>query len=124
MRITASKPGVTTEFGIAVPVGSTTTVGDEYGKSLVLALVASDTDSVLPGIPNTPFLPVPIPPPDTGGGIPASRRCRRLGPANAGPWLVNSTPCRWGWAESDKTVPSLTLRWIIRFKRHSLLVGE
>lgn len=59
MRITALKPGVTTEYGISVPVSTTVVVGDEYGKSLVLSLRAADTDGVLPPTPNTPFLSFP-----------------------------------------------------------------
>lgn len=48
MRITALKPGVTTEYGVSVPVSTVVTVGDEYGKSLVLSGLCADTDSVLP----------------------------------------------------------------------------
>lgn len=59
MRITALKSGVTTEYGIPVPVSTTAVVGDGYGKSLVLSLMAADTDEVLPPTPNTPFLSFP-----------------------------------------------------------------
>lgn len=65
MRITALKPGVTTEYGISVPVSTTAIVGDEYGKSLVLSLMVADTDGVLPVSVNTPFLPATLPAADT-----------------------------------------------------------
>lgn len=69
MRITALKPGVTTEYGISVPVSTTAIVGDEYGKSLVMALMAADTDDVLPPPDNTPYLPFPLPTPSEVGEV-------------------------------------------------------
>ena len=55
MRVTITKPNVPSEFGITLTVGQTYTVGDDYGKSLVRSLLATDTDGVLSSNPNDPY---------------------------------------------------------------------
>lgn len=70
MRVTVVAPNVYTEFGISAPIGSTITVGDDYGASLVWSLKAIDTDGVLSEPGNHPFDQVPPQSPVSGGGIP------------------------------------------------------
>lgn len=55
MRVTITKPNVPSEFGITFTVGQTYTVGDDYGKSLVRSLLATDADGVLSANPNDPY---------------------------------------------------------------------
>src|SRR4030081_1215109 len=59
MRVTITKPNVYNSYGIAMPVGSIQTVDSTFGASLVYALQATDTDSVLPPAANTPFSTTP-----------------------------------------------------------------
>jgi len=73
MRITPTAPNVYSEFGILLPIGVPATVGDEYGKTLVLSLRAADTDGVLPGVANPPFLQAPISQAPVSGASAASR---------------------------------------------------
>lgn len=61
MRVTILRPNVFDTFGRAMLVGSTYTVADEFGKSLVQALQASDTDSVLTAASNPPYSLLPVP---------------------------------------------------------------
>ncbi len=68
MRVTVVAPNVYTEFGISAPIGSTITVGDDYGASLVWSLKAIDTDGVLSEPGNRPFDQVPPQFPVSGGG--------------------------------------------------------
>jgi len=68
MRVTVVAPNVYTEFGISAPIGSTITVGDDYGASLVRSLKAIDTDGVLSEPGNRPFDQVPPQSPVSGGG--------------------------------------------------------
>lgn len=67
MRVTVVAPNVYTEFGISAPIGSTITVGDDYGASLVWSLKAIDTDGVLSEPGNRPFDQVPPQSPVSGG---------------------------------------------------------
>ena len=56
MRVTITKsPGVFNSYGILMAVGSIQTVGDDFGKSLVFSLQATDTDGVLSVAPNPPY---------------------------------------------------------------------
>ncbi len=64
MRVTILKPGVFTEFGISAPVGTTIEVGNDYGKSLVASMQASETDGALSAQQNAPFDQSPV----SGGG--------------------------------------------------------
>ncbi len=47
MRVTITKAGRSDTYGIALAVGTTYTVSDEYGKDLISQGYATDTDSVL-----------------------------------------------------------------------------
>lgn len=69
MRVTVVAPNVYTEFGISAPIGSTITVGDDYGASLVWSLKAIDTDGVLSEPGNRPFDQVPPQSPVSGVAI-------------------------------------------------------
>lgn len=56
MRVTITKAtGVYSQYGILMPQGTINTVGDDFGKSLVFANQASDTDGVLAVTPNRPY---------------------------------------------------------------------
>jgi len=52
IRVTITKPNVFNEYGIAMTVGTTYTVSDAFGLSLITQQKASDTDSSLvnPGV--------------------------------------------------------------------------
>lgn len=55
MRVTILRPGLTNANGISMPVGSVQVVSDDFGRSLVQSLGASDTDSFLSIPPNDPY---------------------------------------------------------------------
>ncbi len=55
IRVTITKPGVTDAYGIAMVVGTTYTVGDDFGLSLISQGRASDTDDFLGERVNAPF---------------------------------------------------------------------
>lgn len=57
IRVTISKPNVYNEYGILMVNGTTYTVEDNFGKSLITQLKATDTDSVLTQQANTPYAP-------------------------------------------------------------------
>lgn len=59
IRVTITKPGVTDGYGIAMAVGTTYTVEENFGLSLIQQGRASDTDNVLGVIANEPFLSSP-----------------------------------------------------------------
>ena len=52
IRVTITKPNVFNVYGIAMVVGQTYTVDDDFGRSLITQLKASDTDGSLvnPGV--------------------------------------------------------------------------
>jgi len=60
MRVTILRPNVFNAAGILLPVGSTNTVSDDYGRSLVQSLQASDTDSFLSAPQNAHFSTAPV----------------------------------------------------------------
>jgi lysophospholipase L1-like esterase len=60
MRVTITKAaGVYSQYGILMPQGSINTVGDDFGKSLISSLQATDTDGVLTVAPNRPYMNSP-----------------------------------------------------------------
>ena len=52
IRVTITKPNVFNEYGIAMTVGTTYTVDDAFGLSLITQQKATDTDASLtnPGV--------------------------------------------------------------------------
>jgi hypothetical protein len=59
MRVTITQPNVYSPYGILLAVGSTQTVDNAFGASLVYAGRASDTDGVLSVAPNKPYSNAP-----------------------------------------------------------------
>ena len=55
IRVTITKPGVTDAYGIAMAVGTTYTVEENFGLSLIQQGRASDTDEFLDERINAPF---------------------------------------------------------------------
>ena len=55
MRVTITAQNVFNTYGIAMPAGSIQTLADDFGKSLVQAQKATDTDGVLTAQPNDPY---------------------------------------------------------------------
>jgi hypothetical protein len=60
MRVTISKPGVYSPYGIAWPVGSVQIADEGYGRSLISSLRATDTDGALTAPPAKPFATTPV----------------------------------------------------------------
>lgn len=61
MIIVVTRPNVFSEFGILMPEGSTQTVSDSYGSSLVSTLQATVSPLNVSTKPNRPFDQIPVP---------------------------------------------------------------
>ena len=57
IRVTITQPGVTNAYGIAMAVGTTYTVEEDFGRSLIAGLKATDTDGYMAIGANSAFSP-------------------------------------------------------------------
>src|SRR5688572_9988800 len=55
IRVTITQPGVTNAYGLPLAVGTTYTVEEDFGRSLIAGLKATDTDGYMAIGGNNPY---------------------------------------------------------------------